>query len=153
MSVLNIKIKLALAVMLAATISAHCADTNLPTSAVENKTGDNTNSVAQYKTEGFLGTWKSEASEGASATMRVTLTLTSDGHFERTGIIASEIKQKFTDQGTWRIDGDRFCTTMTNSTMDVIEKIHESKFKLLSVSKNQFSYKTTKRVYNWTKVN
>jgi len=84
--------------------------------------------------------------------MEVTLILKSDGHFERNGIITSEIKQKFTDLGTWRIDGDRFCTTMTNSTMDVIEKIKEARTPIVSASQNQFITKTSKRIWIWTKV-
>ena len=131
------KTRLLFTILLAGVLTGFCGDTN---------------SVAQYKTENFIGTWRAQTSEGDSATMQVELTLKSDGHFERNGIITSATKEKFTDQGTWRIDGDRFCTTMTNSTMSVIEKIKETRTPIVSVSKDQFIYKTSKRIWTWTKV-
>jgi hypothetical protein len=123
------------AVLLVAIFTGYCDETNAP---------------AKYKTEDFVGTWKSENSEKGAvlAVMKATLILKSDGHFERKSIVTGTTKQEFTDLGTWRIDGDKFCTTMTNST-EAIEKIKESRTPIVSVSKNEFVTKTSKRTWTW----
>jgi len=54
--------------------------------------------------------------------------------------------RKYQEQGTWKIVGDSFRQTITNSTFERIQKPEEETRKLISSSADEFSLKTEKYV-------
>lgn len=112
--------------------------------------GQSQTRLERFPASYFVGTWLTSVTNTNGTVLRIETLFASDGHFDSTGVIASTTTtQRF--QGVWRIDGDFFCTTTTNSAPWKPDALRENRDRLLSVSQNQFSYETKQRIWIWTR--
>ena len=141
--------------LLAGACCVGCKDRSTPSAPTTDQPAANEGSDARFKAKDFVGRWSLQKTNWStqvtnrSAIVLADVELREDGYCQwKTTSIKGTATQKFQEDGTWRIVGDTFRTTITNSTFEKIQRPEEEVYKILSSTDDEFSYETKKSV--WT---
>jgi hypothetical protein len=107
----------------------------------------NKDGAEPHHPDSFVGTWSSVVTSNTK-TLHVGIELRQDGSFRENGTLTTpKTNRQYVSEGTWRVLDNRYCVTLTNSTLEKVTKPEEESYKLISSTPEEFSYQTEKRLW------
>jgi hypothetical protein len=142
--------------LLAGACCVGCEDRSASTTPKTDQAGANETANARFNSKDFVGRWSLQKTNWStqvtnrSAILLADLELREDSYcqWKMTSIKGGATRQ-YHEEGTWRIVGETFRTTITNSTLEKIQQPEEEANKILSSTADEFSYETKNNVWTY----
>ncbi len=137
-----------------------CKDRSVSRTPKADKSGGNEGAIAKFSARDIVGHWSlqvtnwSKQNSNKSAIQLSDLQLREDGYsLWNSTLIKEGITRRFREEAVWRVVDDTIHFTTTNSNLRKLEQPSEEEtYKLLSLTPDEFSYQSEKKVWVYKRV-